>query len=179
MQGFDRQIYEMVKAQAGVAKMSGAEFEALFLDLKSRFARLTADQGAIPEGEAPAPQAMPAAQMTKEQHKERARAARASIKEKFIICLECGAKLQTLSLHLSKEHGISAKEYCMKWGLPPKTPLYSKEYWRRTQERFAATKPWEKALAAKAAKQAAAGAEPGKQATKGRKKTGNAQEAGM
>ena len=51
------------------------------------------------------------------------------VKEKFVVCLECGKKMRTLKAHIRKAHGLTAKEYFKRFGLDPKKfPLVCKEY---------------------------------------------------
>src|SRR5579863_5128685 len=41
----------------------------------------------------------------------------------FIVCLECGAMLESLVIHLKSEHHINTGEYKEKWGYNRKTGL--------------------------------------------------------
>lgn len=51
------------------------------------------------------------------------------VKEKYVVCLECGKKMRTLKAHIKKAHGLSAKEYFKRFDLDPKKyPLVCKEY---------------------------------------------------
>jgi predicted transcriptional regulator len=51
------------------------------------------------------------------------------VKEKFVVCLECGKKMRTLKAHLRKAHHLSPAEYFRRYGLDPKKyPLVCKEY---------------------------------------------------
>ena len=51
------------------------------------------------------------------------------VKEKFVVCLECGKKMRTLKAHIRKAHGLSSKEYFKRFDLDPKKyPLVCKEY---------------------------------------------------
>jgi len=51
------------------------------------------------------------------------------VKEKYVVCLECGKKLRTLRTHIRKAHKLMPKEYFSKFGLDPKKyPLVCKEY---------------------------------------------------
>lgn len=51
------------------------------------------------------------------------------VKEKYVICLECGKKMRTLKAHIRKAHGLLPKEYFKRFGLDPKKyPLVCKEY---------------------------------------------------
>jgi MucR family transcriptional regulator, transcriptional regulator of exopolysaccharide biosynthesis len=51
------------------------------------------------------------------------------VKEKYVVCLECGKKMRTLKAHLRKAHGLMPKEYYKRFGLDPKKyPLVCKDY---------------------------------------------------
>ena len=51
------------------------------------------------------------------------------VKEKYVVCLECGKKMRTLKAHIRKAHKLLPKEYFKKFGLDPKKyPLVCKEY---------------------------------------------------
>jgi predicted transcriptional regulator len=51
------------------------------------------------------------------------------VKEKYVICLECGRKMRTLKAHLRKSHQLTPKDYYRRYSLDPKKfPLVCKEY---------------------------------------------------
>lgn len=51
------------------------------------------------------------------------------VKEKYVVCLECGKKMRTLKAHIRKAHNLMPKEYFKRYGLDPKKyPLVCKEY---------------------------------------------------
>ncbi len=51
------------------------------------------------------------------------------VKDKYVVCLECGKKLKTLKAHIRKAHNLKPKEYFKRFGLDPKKyPLVCKEY---------------------------------------------------
>lgn len=51
------------------------------------------------------------------------------VKEKYVLCLECGKKMRTLKAHLRKAHHLAPAEYYRRYGLEPKKfPLVCKEY---------------------------------------------------
>ena len=51
------------------------------------------------------------------------------VKEKYVVCLECGKKMRTLKTHIRKAHNLMPKEYFKRYGLDPKKfPLVCKEY---------------------------------------------------
>jgi predicted transcriptional regulator len=51
------------------------------------------------------------------------------VKEKYVVCLECGKQMRTLKAHLRKAHKLMPKDYYRRYGLDPKKfPLVCKEY---------------------------------------------------
>ncbi len=51
------------------------------------------------------------------------------VKQKYVVCLECGQKMRTLKAHLRKTHNLLPKEYFKRYGLDRKKyPLVCKEY---------------------------------------------------
>jgi predicted transcriptional regulator len=51
------------------------------------------------------------------------------VKDKYVVCLECGKKMRTLKAHLSKAHHLTPAEYFQRYNLDPKKfPLVCKEY---------------------------------------------------
>jgi predicted transcriptional regulator len=51
------------------------------------------------------------------------------VKDKYVVCLECGKKMRTLKAHLRKAHKLAPAEYYRQYGLDPKKfPLVCKEY---------------------------------------------------
>jgi len=51
------------------------------------------------------------------------------VKEKYVVCLECGKKMRTLKAHLRKAHHLAPAQYFRRYGLDPKKyPLVCKEY---------------------------------------------------
>lgn len=51
------------------------------------------------------------------------------VKEKYVVCLECGKQMRTLKAHLRKTHKLLPAEYFRRYGLDPKKyPLVCKEY---------------------------------------------------
>ena len=51
------------------------------------------------------------------------------VKEKYVVCLECGRKMRTLKAHLRRTHKLAPAEYFRRYALDPKKfPLVCKEY---------------------------------------------------
>ena len=51
------------------------------------------------------------------------------VKDKYVVCLECGKKMRTLKAHLRKAHKLAPADYFRRYSLDPKKyPLVCKEY---------------------------------------------------
>jgi predicted transcriptional regulator len=51
------------------------------------------------------------------------------VKDKYVVCLECGKKMRTLKAHLRKAHQLAPADYFKRYSLDPKKyPLVCKEY---------------------------------------------------
>ena len=48
---------------------------------------------------------------------------RQSVRQDYVICLDCGYRGKTLRRHISNRHGLSRAEYLSRWGLKPDHPL--------------------------------------------------------
>jgi predicted transcriptional regulator len=76
------------------------------------------------------------------------------VKEKYVVCLECGKKMRTLKAHLKKAHNLLPKEYFKRYGLDRKKyPLVCKEY-SKQRSKLAKEKGLGERLRRKAAKPA-------------------------
>jgi len=51
------------------------------------------------------------------------------VKDKYVVCLECGKRMRTLKVHIRKAHGLTPAEYFRRYNLDPKKfPLVCREY---------------------------------------------------
>ena len=70
---------------------------------------------------------------------------RKSITKYTVTCLECGASFKQLSGRHLREHGLDARSYRVKYGMPRTQALSAKETTLRRKEIVQASRPWEKA----------------------------------
>lgn len=70
-------------------------------------------------------------------------AAKAAIKEKSIICLECGKSYKVLTRKHLAHHGVSLEQYREKWGYAKNTPLVCKALQRERRKKMKDMKLWE------------------------------------
>ena len=111
---------QIVMSHASLSELSPQE---LVEEIKEVFSVLTALEG--PEGEGGVPEKVEAAAEVKKPSIP----LKDIVKEKYVVCLECGKKMKTLKAHIRKAHGLTGKEYFKMFGLDPKKyPLVCKEY---------------------------------------------------
>lgn len=72
---------------------------------------------------------------------------RASITRLTITCLECGAHLKQLSGHHLRLHGLNARTYRLKYGIPKNQLLAAREAAAKQREMLQRIRPWEYAPA--------------------------------
>jgi predicted transcriptional regulator len=59
---------------------------------------------------------------------------RASIKDEYLVCMECGAKQKTLKRHLMTAHQMTPETYRADYGLPNTYPMTAPAYSRQRGE---------------------------------------------
>ena len=70
--------------------------------------------------------------------------ARKSVKEKSVICLECGKSFKILTKRHLASHGLETAEYREKWGFKKDAPLVCKSLQRERRKKMKDMKLWEK-----------------------------------
>jgi predicted transcriptional regulator len=70
---------------------------------------------------------------------------RKSITKDTVTCLECGASFKQLSVRHLREHGLDARSYRAKYGIPPRQPLSARAVTAIRKQIVQTTRPWEKA----------------------------------
>ena len=68
-----------------------------------------------------------------------------SIKKYTIECLICGAAFKQLSVRHLKEHGMDARAYRVRFGIPRTQPLSAKDTTATRKKIVQESRPWEKA----------------------------------
>lgn len=66
-----------------------------------------------------------------EEKREPAVSVRASVKQDYIVCLDCGAKVKTLKRHLQSAHGLDPRAYRARWDLKKDYPMTAPAYSER------------------------------------------------
>lgn len=127
MDDFLKEAVEIAKAQAGVRTMTEEEILSMVQKLAQNLARIA---GAAPlaEIDAEAPATDP----------------KKAIREKSVICLECGKSFKVLTKRHLATHGLTVAEYKEKWGYTKKTTLVCKGLARERRKKMVEMKLWER-----------------------------------
>lgn len=133
MTDYLEQALELTKAQAAVRVMTEEEMTAMISSLTASLKKLS-EGDSVPEAE---PEATPLMDP------------RRSIKERSVICLECGKTFKVITQKHLQLHGLDAVAYREKWGLKKGTALTCKELQRKRKQKMQDMKLWEKRAAAR------------------------------
>lgn len=125
MEDYLKEALEIVKAQASVRTMTEEEMTSMVRKLASGIQAIADNQSMPNEVE-------PACDPKK------------SIKEKTIVCCECGKSFKIITKKHLASHGLTADEYREKYGLKKKTPLVCKSLQRERRKKMKEMKLWTK-----------------------------------
>jgi len=126
MEDYLKQALEIVKAQASVRNMTEDEITSMVKSLAEKIKDI-ADGGTETEE-----QQQPAVDPKK------------AIREKSIICLECGKSFKVLTRKHLASHGLTPEEYKEKWGYKKSVSLVAKGLARERRKKMQSMKLWEK-----------------------------------
>jgi len=70
---------------------------------------------------------------------------RKSITKQTVTCLACGASFKQLSVRHLRAHGLDARSYRVKYGMPPRQPLSARAVTALRKQIVQRSRPWEKA----------------------------------
>ena len=114
MEDYLKHAIELVKAQASVRVMSEDEMADMIASLASKLKKFDTaeecEECSTCASEAPITDA------------------KRSIKEKSIVCLECGKTFKVITKKHLILHGLDAVSYRAKWGLKKGTPLPARNF---------------------------------------------------
>ncbi|ACU90373.1 MucR family transcriptional regulator [Desulfomicrobium baculatum] len=125
MEDYLKQAIEIVKAQASVRNMNEDE-------ITSMIRALTQSIRGVAEGVAPIVDTEPAVDPKN------------AIREKSVICCECGKSFKVLTKRHLATHGLTPEEYREKFGYKKGTSLVAKSLARDRRKTMQGMKLWEK-----------------------------------
>ncbi len=129
MEEYVQQALDIVKAQASVRNMTEEEMTSMVQSLSQQL------KGIIQGGEVQAEEQKP---------QEPAVDPKNSIREKAVVCLECGKKVKVLTKKHLAIHGLTPEEYKEKWGFKKDQSLIAKELARQRKQKMQEMQLWKR-----------------------------------
>lgn len=128
MDEYVKKALEIVKAQAGVRYMTDEEITSMVQAVAGRLREL--DQGADGRG-------VHAEQQPSTDPKN-------AVREKSVICLECGKAFKVLSKRHLSSHDMTPQEYKEKWGYRKGAALIAKALARQRRKKMREMQLWKR-----------------------------------
>ena len=125
MEEYLKQALEIVKAQASVRNMTEDEITSMVKTLAEGIQN-------VAEGEEKKEPTKPSIDPKK------------AIREKSIVCLECGKSFKVLTKKHLASHDLTPEEYKEKWGYKKSTSLVARGLARERRKKMQEMKLWEK-----------------------------------
>ncbi len=129
MEEYVQQALDIVKAQASVRNMTEDEITSMVQSLSQQL------KGIMEGG---------AAQAETEKPQEPAVDPKKAIREKAVVCLECGKKFKVLSKKHLAQHDLTPVEYKEKWGYKKNQSLIAKELARQRKQKMQEMQLWKR-----------------------------------
>ena len=135
MEEYLKEALEIVKAQASVRNMTEEEITSMVRKLAEGIKGIgeTIDDTVAPD-------------MTPEAPVDPKKA----VRDKSIICLECGRSYKTLTKRHLAKYGLTPDQYREKWGYAKDLPLVCKNLQRERRKKMKEMRLWEKRIINKA-----------------------------
>ncbi len=126
MEDYIKQAIEIVKAQASVRNMTEEEINSMIINVTKGIKSAISDEQTADD------QLDPAVDPKK------------SIRERSVVCLECGKQFKVITKkHLAK-HELTPEEYKEKWGYKKNTSLVCKSLARDRRKKMQEMELWKK-----------------------------------
>lgn len=129
MDDYLKEALEIVKAQASVRDMDEEEITSMVKALAQGIQQVgesLSEEGGMAGAQEPAVEPQKA------------------IRDKSIICLECGRSFKTLTKRHLAKYGLTPEQYREKWGYTKNLPLVCKSLQRERRKKMKEMRLWEK-----------------------------------
>ena len=129
MEEYVKEALDIVKAQASVRNMSEDEITSMVQSLSQQLKGIVegSQVGAV-----------------EEKSQEPAVDPKKAIREKAVVCLECGKKFKVLSKKHLAQHDLTPAEYKEKWGYKKNQSLIAKELARQRKQKMQEMQLWKR-----------------------------------
>ena len=126
MDEYTNEALDLAKAQAGVRNMTEGEIGSMVQTVTQRLREIESQSA----GNVPSQAQEPAVDPKK------------AIREKSVVCLECGKTFKVLSKRHLAQHGLTTKEYKEKWGIKKNQSLTAKALSRQRKQKMQEMQIW-------------------------------------
>ena len=132
MEEYLQEALEIVKAQSRVRNMTEEEISSMVTAVAQKIKEVSEETK----------------QQEQEEQEEQPQTPyvdpKKSVKEKSVICLECGKTFKVLSKKHLEKHGLTPQQYKEKWGLKKNQALISKSLARERRKKMQEMQLWKK-----------------------------------
>jgi predicted transcriptional regulator len=130
MESYVQEALDIVKAQASVRNMSEDEITSMVQRLSQQLKDLLEERSEEDKSE--------------QKQQEPAVDPKKAIREKSVICLECGKTFKVLTKRHLSTHGLTPAEYKQKWGYKKGTALIAKSLARERRKKMQEMQLWKR-----------------------------------
>ena len=132
MEEYLQEALEIAKAQASVRNMTEDEISSMVATVAKKVKEISQET----EGQQQEQQ--------EEVKQEPAVDPQKSVREKSVVCLECGKTFKVLSKRHLEKHGLSPQQYKEKWGLKKNQALIAKSLARERRKKMQEMQLWKR-----------------------------------
>ena len=125
---------DLVLAQIQAHRLSPEDMHAALQDTYSSLLALHAQEASNGSGAVETPETPPSPSNW-----------RKSITKQTVTCLACGVSFKQLSVRHLRDHGLDARSYRVKYGMPRRQPLSARAVTALRKQIVQRSRPWEKA----------------------------------
>jgi len=128
MEEYLKEAVDIVKAQAQVRNMTEDEITSMVQRVANQLRGILEGEGAAESGNEQKPAVDP----------------KKAIREKSVVCLECGKQFKVLGKRHLASHELTPEEYKQKWGYKKNASLVAKELARQRRKKMQEMQLWKK-----------------------------------
>ena len=129
MEEYVKEALEIVKAQASVRNMTEEEIASMVKSVAEGIKNISQEQETSTQVES---EEKPAVDPKK------------AIRERSVVCLECGKSFKVLTKRHLAQHGLTTAEYKQKWGYKKNASLIAKSLARERRKKMEEMQLWKK-----------------------------------
>ena len=137
MEEYLQKALEIAKAQASVRNMTEEEISSMVSTIAKTIKEVSEEAGQQQE------------QPQEQEQQEPPVDPKKSVREKSVVCLECGKTFKVLSKKHLETHGLSRQEYKEKWELPKNQSLIAKSLARQRKNKMQEMQLWKRRKSSK------------------------------